>query len=329
ARQWWGACVTPADWRDIWITESFGRYGQPLFEEAQYGIEAYHRYIYEDLMLHTFADADEASPVYAPLHPGGHTIYEKGTVVLHMLRFVLGDSVFFNLLRSFSQDYAYGCATTADFQTTSERVSGQNLDWFFSEWVYGCGWPEFEYAWNAVSSGSGWDVSLVMDQVQTVGPVFTMPVEIGLTTAEGDTLLEIWINEAHEEYEFTVSGMPLSLELDPDHWVLMKVCEVPHAGFDAGQVRTGGIFLRARPTPTRGTARLLYSVPAPQHLSINIYDTAGRLVTRLFDGPVAAGSGELLWNGSTRSGGRASPGVYFCRMITEHGTLSERLVLVE
>jgi aminopeptidase N len=327
-RQWWGACVTAADWRDIWLTESFGRYGQPLFEEANYGPQAYHEYIYENLMLHTFADADEASPIYAPFHSGGHTIFEKGTVVLHMLRFVLGDSVFFDVLRTFRQDYAYGSATTADFEATAEAVSGENLDWFFSEWIYGCGWPEFEYAWNAVPSGSSWAVSLAMDQVQTVAGIFTMPVEIGLTTAGGDTVVEIWVDEAHEEFGFLLSDVPLSLEVDPDHWVLMKVSEVPCAGLGVVDTRATGISLSARPIPSRGGVRLFYSVPTTQHLRIGVYDVAGRLIACLVDGDVPAGPGEVAWDGTSCSGRQASPGVYFCRMVAEQGLLRERVMLV-
>jgi aminopeptidase N len=329
ARQWWGACVTLGDWRDLWLTESFGRYGQPLFEEVAYGTDAYHRYMYEDLMLHTFADANPNSPIYDPLFPGGHTIYEKGTVVLHMLRFVLGDSVFFDALTCFGEDYAYGCATTADLQSTVEDVSGQDLDWFFSEWIYDCGWPEFEYSWNAVATDSGWSVSLVMDQVQTIGPVFTMPVEIGLATAAGDTVFEVWVDESHEEWILLLPDMPLSLELDPDHWVLLKALEVPYAGVRAHGEVALGVSLAARPNPSRGGVRAYYRVGTPQRISVGIYDIAGRLVARVFEGFVGTETGEVVWDGMNTYGGHASPGIYFCRILTEHGARSEQVVLLK
>lgn len=327
ARQWWGASVTPGDWRDLWLTESFGRYGQPLFEEATLGTEAYHEYVYNDLMLHTFADADQASTVYNPLHPGGHTIYEKGAVVLHMLRFVLGDSVFFDALRSFGQTHAYGCATTADFQSTSEAVSGSNLDWFFSEWIYGCGWPEFEYAWDAVSGDSGWTVSLVMDQIQQVGPVFTMPMELGLSTAAGDTVLEIWVDEAHEQYDFLVADAPSGLVLDPDHWVLMKASEVPYAGAGRQNRPAGRSYLSVYPNPASRSALIHYRISTPQYLAVSVYDATGQLVAPVFEGPAPAGTGTAVWDGMTLSGRPASPGVYFCRIVTGHGTRSVRIVL--
>jgi aminopeptidase N len=327
ARQWWGASVTPADWRDLWLTESFGRYGQPLFEEATLGTEAYHDYIYKDLMLHTFADADPGSPIYDPAHPGGHTIYEKGTVVLHMLRFVLGDSVFFDALRTFSQTYAYSCATTADFQSTAEAVSGQDLDWFFSEWIYDCGWPEFEFAWNAVSTDSGWTVNLVMDQIQQIGPVFTMPMEISLSTATGDTIFQIWIDEGHEEYALLIADTPSSLVLDPNHWVLMKSWETPYAGVNEGERLIDRSYLSVYPNPTRRGTVVRYCVPTPQCVTIEIFDVSGRLVAPILMGCVPAGPGNVVWDGMSFAARSASPGVYFCRMVTGRGAESVRIVL--
>jgi aminopeptidase N len=327
ARQWWGASVTPADWRDLWLTESFGRYGQPLFEEATLGTEAYHDYIYNDLMLHTFADADPGSPIYDPTHPGGHTIYEKGTVVLHMLRFVLGDSVFFGALRTFSQTHAYSCAITADFQNTAEAVSGQDLDWFFSEWIYDCGWPEFDYAWDAVPSDSGWTVNLMMDQIQQIGPVFTMPMEIRLGTAAGDTIFQIWIHEVHEEYAFITADTPSSLVLDPNHWVLMKSREMPYAGVSRGERLIGESYLSVSPNPTRQGMLVHYRISTSQYVTIGIYDVTGRLVAPVLEGPTPTGTGTAVWDGMSLSGRPASPGVYFCRMVTGRGTRSVRLVL--
>jgi len=327
ARQWWGASVTPAEWPDLWLTESFGRYGQPLFVEAGLGKEAYHDYVYNDLMLHTFADADPASPVYNPLHPGGHTIYEKGAVVLHTLRFVLGDSAFFDALRSFSQTYAYDFASTADFQGAAEAVSGEDLDWFFSEWIYDCGWPEFDYAWNAVPADSGWAVNLVLEQIQEIGPVFTMPMEIGLGSAAGDTVFLVWIDQTYEEFAFVSMNAPSELMLDPNHWVLMKSREVPYARVDEGKQATDGPGLSVCPNPAPRGSRVSYRLPEPQCVTIAIYDIAGRLVAPLVMGSVPAGEGDISWDGTDSRGRTVSPGIYFCRMDTYQGARSVPMVI--
>jgi aminopeptidase N len=327
ACQWWGASITPADWADLWLSESFGRYGQPLFVEATLGKEAYHDYVYEDLMLHTFADADPASPIYNPLHPGGHTIYEKGAVVLHMLRFVLGDSLFFDALRSFSQTYAYDCANTADFQGTAEDISGRDLEWFFSEWIYGCGWPEFEYAWSAVPTDSGWALDLTLEQIQDIGPVFTMPMEVGLSSAAGDTIFQIWIDEAHEEYAFVSADTPSDLMLDPNRWMLMKSQQEPCAGSSEGRQLTEGPGLSVYPNPTSLGTRVRYRLSTPQCVTIAVYDITGRLVAPVLVGSATAGVRDIAWDGMDSHGKPVSPGIYFCRMEALEGASSVPIVL--
>jgi aminopeptidase N len=327
ARQWWGACVGVGDWRDVWLQESFGRYGQPLFEEVAYGAEAYEDYVYHNLMVHTFNDADPHSPVYDPLHPGGHTIYEKGAVVLHMLRFVLGDSTFFGSLRAFREAHEYDVATTYDLQAAVEAEAGTSLAWFFDEWIYGCGWPEFDYAWDADAAGDAWEISLIMNQVQEAGPVFTMPFEVGVTTARGDTVFTVWVDEAHEEFTLAVSDEPLALALDPDRWVLHRATEVAYAGVACGNT-DAGFILRVAPNPARGGAVIGYSLPARERARVTIYDAAGRAVAQVFEGVLGPGRGDLWWDGRRTSGEPAAPGTYFCRLVAGADAVSTRVIVL-
>ena len=328
ARQWWGACVGIGDWRDVWLCESFGRYGQPLFEEQAYGSEAYHDYMYHDLMLHTFADVDRHSPVYDPNFPGGHTIYEKGTVVLHMLRYVLGDSAFFSSMRAFRDSHAHDVATTFDFQNVVEAVSGMELDWFFDEWVYDCGWPEYEYAWDARETGEAYTLDLVINQVQSVGPVFTMPLELGVTTAAGDTVLTVWADQEHEQYSIETNAEPQAVRLDPDRWVLHRAVEVEYARIDRRGSTPGGLTLGVAPNPAPGCVAIRYDLPCAGPAVARIYDAAGREVAVIFDGNLGPGTGELRWDGRHSSGARVAPGTYFCRLTTSAETATGRIVLV-
>lgn len=328
ARQWWGACVGVGDWRDAWIYESFGRYGQPLYVEEVEGMQAYHDYMYNDLMVHTFNDADPYSPIYDPLHLGGHTIYEKGTVVLHMLRFVLGDSAFFDALKAFRQAHEYDIAVTSDLRASAEMVSGQALGWFFDEWIYDCGWPEYEYAWTSTWTGSAWDINLVINQVQEIGPIFTMPLEIGIETASGDTVLTVWTDEQYEEFTLAVAAEPIALILDPDRWVLHLSTEVSYARVSGGGSHRNGLKLEIAPNPARHCARIRYCVPFAGHADFRIYDPAGRLVAEVFDGVLEAGTGQLSWDGRRASGQQAAPGEYFLRMRTSGGTRSVPIVLL-
>ena len=326
ACQWWGACVTIGDWRDVWLCESFKRYGEPLFVEYAYGPEAYHDYVYEDLMIHTFQDVDEHSPIYDPNFPGGHTIYEKGAVVLHMLRYVLGDSTFFATLWSYRHSYEYENATTSDFQAVAEAVSALDLGWFFDEWIYDCGWPEYEYAWTAGGSPGAYEIDLVINQVQSVGPVFSMPVEIGITTVAGDTLLAVWADEQHEEYALTVADFPLEVVIDPNRNILQRSTEVPYAGVALQGAPVPR--LAAAPNPSRGGVNIRYTMGEAGHVKMGIYDASGRLVASVFDGMKPARAGDIYWGGEYDSGAIAAPGIYFCRMTAGPVSESCRIVLL-
>jgi aminopeptidase N len=328
ARQWWGACITPSDWRDVWLTESFCRYGEPLFQEYVYGADAYHDYVYEDLIQHTLRAAEPNSPVYDPIFIDEHTIYEKGAVVLHMLRYVLGDSVFFDALRQFRAACEYGCATTADFRTAAETSGGIDLDWFFDQWIFDCGWPVYEYAWYAEPAESGYSLVLAIDQVQAVGPVFAMPLEIAISRASGDTLITVWADDDHEEYALEVDGKPLAVRVDPNHWVLHESSEIPFARVPEGRRVPGQPAVRVFPNPFRDETAIYYSLGAPGTVRINVYDAAGRRIAGLLDAEAGPGPGVVRWDGKCSNGAHAGPGTYFCRVESGGVCVSARLVLL-
>ncbi len=117
----------------------------------------------------------------------------KDAVVLHMLRGVVGDSTFFNILRSYTADPSvqYGVATTEDFQAIAESVSGMDLNYFFQEWIYGENFPSYSVVWsNQNISGNLYDLSLKISQNVNSNPsFFTMPIQIKVNFATaGDTI---------------------------------------------------------------------------------------------------------------------------------------------
>jgi aminopeptidase N len=325
--QWWGCCISVEDWRDLWLSRSFAMYSEALFREYAYGPEAYHEYVFEDNITHVINDLGY-SPLYDPLFPHARTIFEKGSCVLHMLRYVIGESLFFEALRTYRETYEYGTATTADFQNVMETVAGQDLDWFFDEWVYDIRWPVYRYAWQARSVTGGYDVDLVIDQVQDAGPTFTMPMDVLIRTASGDTLVGIWIDEAHEEFLVTTIGEPTGVVLDPDRWLLMQTEEVSFAGVSLEPVRRHEARLVISPNLSGDVFNLRYSVPAPQAVCIDIYDVSGRRLCRLLESVVDAGTHEVTWTGTTDTGWRVAPGPYFCRLSTAEGCVTQRLLVL-
>jgi aminopeptidase N len=325
--QWWGCCVSVGDWRDIWLSRSFGMYSEAIFKEYANGPEAYHDYIYEDNMCHVIRDLGYSS-LYDPLFPHERTVFEKGSCVLHMLRYVLGESTFFDAVRAYRQAYEYGTATTQDFQQVMETVSGEDLDWFFTEWVYDIRWPVYEYSWHERGGPDAPVLDIVVDQVQEAGPVFTMPMEVLVETVSEDTLLNLWLDEAHEEFSVGLADHPTGVTLDPDHWILMEAEEVPFAGMSSDPGAAHGLMLTAYPSPSGETFTIRFAVSCPLRARVEIFDPLGRSVRRLVDRLVGRGVHETAWPGTDRAGNRVAPGVYLCRVSAGGEQVTSRLLIV-
>ncbi len=131
--QWFGNSVTLSRWSDIWLHEGFAIYFMALWLEKKFGAPAYAS------MLQRFA-RDSSLP--APGNPDisrlfGESVYFRGALVLHALRSEVGDEIFFEILRTFYSENAYGNVSTADFIAVAERLSGRELDALFDAWLYG------------------------------------------------------------------------------------------------------------------------------------------------------------------------------------------------
>ncbi len=141
AHQWFGNSVSPTRWQDIWLNEGFARYAEVLWAEAAHGPNAANAALQRQIA--SFATASRTSTGDGVLigDPGaGHLFtevpYAGGAVVLHELRALLGDETFFRLLQEWATRYRYATATTADFIALAEEVSGEDLDEFFTGWLY-------------------------------------------------------------------------------------------------------------------------------------------------------------------------------------------------
>jgi hypothetical protein len=220
SHQWWGDYITCHNWHHIWLNEGFASYCEALWEEHLYGIGNYHTYM--GSMKYTsggtiyIADTTDAWNIF------GSIVYDKGAWVLHMLRHVVGDSTFFDILRAYYSEYPYGVAMTEDFKGVCEQVSGMDLDYFFQEWIYGTYYPKYRFSWISQSAGSGYyDVYLHIDQTQTTPPTyFTMPVDVTITAGGLDTTIVVFNDPRHKDFQLRVYGSPSNLRLDKDEWIL-------------------------------------------------------------------------------------------------------------
>ncbi|MEN8006967.1 MAG: M1 family aminopeptidase [Candidatus Krumholzibacteriota bacterium] len=238
AHQWWGDMVTCEDFGHIWLNEGFATWSEAYWAEQNYDIATYRQYM-------DFAAYYGAGTIFVedPLTENifdGNLSYNKGSWVVHMLRGVLGDSDFFAGLALYRANHGFGSATTEELQAAMETVSGQDLTAFFQQWIYGEYFPVYSYSWV---TGPGVDeITVTIVQEQTDTGLFTMPIDLRITTTTGTTDVTVANSLASEDYVLTVTGTPESVLLDPDRWILRQVrTEVTDPTFDKGILLVNGV----------------------------------------------------------------------------------------
>ena len=315
SHQWWGDLITCQDWPHVWLNEGFASYCEALYAEHRSGTWE------RDSVLRVFADtyfAEDAGhrfPIYDPpeAYLWGATVYKKGAWVLHMLRWVMGDSLFFQGLRHYRSLYQGSTATIPDFQSAMEDIYGGSLQWFFWEWIYQAGYPEFEYNWFLVGDSS---LNLTVHQVQQNAPVFSMPAEIMIAGA-GDTIVDtVWLNELTDRFTWKLGFAPDTVILDPNNWILKKVRFT-----DTQEPLAGTVFLRLAGNPVKDHLEVFFGMPEAGPVSFKVYDPAGRLL--LNRQQVQEGPGPH----HQRLGvANLKPGVYILRMVCPWASLSRKFV---
>jgi len=141
-----------------------------------------------------------------------------------MLRNILGDESFFKVLSHFLHSYAFDAVDTSDFIRSVKTVTGQNLDWFFDQWLFKPGHPVFNVRsdWDAARKIATVTVSQVQDFTRGI-PVFRVPAAIAVVTPKGKTARAVWIREKEETFEFAVETKPLLIRFDEGNVLLKEV----------------------------------------------------------------------------------------------------------
>jgi aminopeptidase N len=222
SHHWWGNSVSPKTWNDIWLNEGFATYCEALYAEAKNGKSAL-----RSKMMSKFSENFKGT-LYAPKNLFSETVYEKGGWVLHMLRFELGDSAFFNSMRKYYSSYQYSNASVEDFKTVCEQVSGKNLDKFFDQWIYtGDEIPYINYAYSVNQKDGKNYCTLKIFQTQEKYPEFHFPLDIEIVYENGESeLRRIEIESIYTEKRFEVNGEIAEVIVDPENNLLAVFDEV-------------------------------------------------------------------------------------------------------
>ncbi len=227
AHQWFGNAVTELDWDDVWLSEGFATYFTLLYIEHAYGRDEFVRGLQSS--RNTVMAFAAKNPAYTIIHnnltrmedvTSSHT-YQKGSWTLHMLRGVIGSEAFQRGIRAYYARHFNGSATTADFRRAMEEASGQELGWFFEQWLYKPGTLKVNGTWTYDATAR--QVRISLDQMQTDGSLFTMPVQVGMYSKGQPAPAMERVQMSAKSNVFTINAPtePEDVRLDPNLWVLM------------------------------------------------------------------------------------------------------------
>ncbi len=204
AHQWFGDYVTPHDFHHAWLTEAFATYGESAWIEHRLGWEAYLESIDQSTQryLQTIAPEEGVLPLvdYPRDEPSSNypgTIYQKGRVVVAMMRALAGDSAFYQGLRSYLRSHAYGTATTSDLRDALRAALGPHTDAFFAEWVMARGWPIIKVSFEADDHRL---YAVVRQEQHSLHgwPVFTtLPLDVTYTATDGRVVNAMMVMTNH------------------------------------------------------------------------------------------------------------------------------------
>lgn len=272
---WFGDMVTCASWSDIWLNEGFASYGEYLALNHFKGKESANAWMSQ---AHAFAFAMPEGSVYIPPEETANVYrifnynlsYKKGAAILHMLRKEIGnDSLFFEALRNYLQNYQYSVATVSDFINVLMRVTGSDWYNFFDQWYYGFGYPIVQIAWQQI--GNHLLLNMQQQGSSPKTPVFHFSFPLTIYYPGGDSTVIIRIEKTEQSLSINFPHRITGIAADTESDVLAKISVIP--------MDTSGKYLVLYPNPTTGKVLLDFYTKDVQR-SMNIINLSGQTIMK-------------------------------------------------
>ncbi len=286
SHMWWGDWVTCKTFDDAWLNEGFARFSESLSLEHLFGRSQYLVRQHSNIAGAKSSSLPLSGAPTVDKHSNNYpysTIYQKGAAVLGMLRQYLGDSLFFASVRYYGNAHAYSTATSADLQSAFEHVTGQDLNWFFREWVYNIGYPRDTISWSRTSNGA----SIVFKQARynPQASYFRIPVPVLGATQNGKSkLVTVWMDSLQSTTTTAYFGFtPDTIVIDPDGLLLMRVVKQTLAIPETQGELLPNVRMEVYPNPDR--TKILQIVLDGNRpfdaIRLSLFDATGRLIRAL------------------------------------------------
>lgn len=331
AHQWFGDMITCSTWADLWLNEGFASYMEAIVDEWYSGYGAYMDDIKDNARKYRehnpgWAVSPDSWAVQVPSNDtlfSYYITYMKGSCILHMLRYTIGDSLFFKTLHSYAMDtnFRFKSVQISDFVNKVNSVTGENCNWFFNEWLKQPNHPVYNNSYCITDYGNNsWQIDFTAKQIQTNAPFFTMPLELKIRFSDNsDTLFRVMNYLNNQIFNLHFNKQPVSLTFDPDSNIVLKegytLLDISKRNRDLVN------RLEVSPNPMKDHAEISLTLAENGFTRLSVLDITGKEIRVLKNEYVTKGKYLLLLEKEN-----LCRGIYFLRL--KAGTYSKTVKIV-
>jgi aminopeptidase N len=312
AHQWFGDKITCASWEDIWLNEGFATQLASIYMETKYPASTISNRKNEIDFITSqpggsvkVNDTTNVGRIF-----DGRLSYSKGSHLLYMLRWILGDSVFFNAVRQYAKDpnVSYGFATTAYLKKILEQVSATDLTTFFKEWYEGQGYPTYNVEWTPMGSSY---VKIKMNQITSHPSVnfFELPVALNFKNATQQKTIVLDNKTNGEIFIRNIGFVPDTVLIDPEYWLITR----NNTSRKVADAISGQNIVQVFPNPIQNQFYVYLRNFSSSTATIILYNAAGQ---QLHSDRISISNGSGFTEIAPQY---LAPGEYIINVVTDNG----------